>query len=185
MLPKIEIGSDGADSPVRRRIVTPAFCLWDLRRSSSYGQIRKSWNSSFLLLTPLVYTSLSASSQFFFLLFFFIYFSISDVCDLNLQNKQINNNWKKRQFFLFLFLLKKHVELTRGTQKMVWIFLTLFLMILMDWVNNLYFIFYSLKLCLFAVKLFINSNKTFMVDNLTCAVLKVASCIETNYLKHE
>lgn len=49
----------------------------------------------------------------------------------------------------------------------------------------MYFIFYSLKLCLFAVKLFINSNKTFMVDNLTCAEVKVASCIETNDLKHE
>lgn len=181
MLPKIEIGSDGADSPVRRRIVTPAFCLWDLRRSSSYGQIRKSWNSSFLLLTPLVYTSLSASSQFFFSLFISLF---SDVCDLNLQINRLIIIEKKKDHF-FLFLLKKHVELTRGTQKMVWIFLTLFLMIIMDWVNNLYFIFYSLKLCLFAVKLFINSNKTFMVDNLTCAVLKVASCIETNYLKHE
>lgn len=144
MLPRIEIGSDGADSPVRRRIVTPAFCLWDLRRSSSYGQIRKSWNSSFLLLTPLIYTSLSASGQFFFFFYFSLFISLfSDVCDLNLQINRLIIIEKKDHFFLFL--LKKHVELTRGTQKMVWMFLTLFLMIIMDWVNNLYFFFILLN----------------------------------------
>lgn len=141
MLPKIEIGSDGADSPVSRRIVTPAFCLWDLRRSSSYGQIRESWNSSFLLLTPLIYTSLSTSCQFFFSLFVSLF---SDVCDLNLQITTLIIIDKKKHHF-FLFLLKNYVELTRGTRKMVWIFLTLFLMIIMDWVNNLYFFFILLN----------------------------------------
>lgn len=101
MLPKIEIGSDGADSPVSRRIVTPAFCLWDLRRSSSYGQIRESWNSSFLLLTPLIYTSLSTSCQFFFSLFVSLF---SDVCDLNLQiTTLIIIDKKKHHFFLLFF----------------------------------------------------------------------------------